>query len=163
MSERPLHPPIAEGASPVPESPLSRLKERLREAGLRATAPRIAVLRSLDAAGRPLSHAELQVSLESDGPWDRATLYRNLADLTEVGLLRRLDLGDHVWRFEARAQAEPTDHHPEGHPHFVCTSCGDVQCLDEVALSIGSGENLPKAVKAAAVSIQISGRCDGCT
>ena len=35
--------------------------------------------------------------------WDPATIYRNLTDLSEAGLARRTDVGDHVWRFEARS------------------------------------------------------------
>ena len=43
-----------------------------------------------------------------------------LLGLTEAGLARRADLGDHVWRFEA---IDP-NHVDDGHPHFVCSVCG---------------------------------------
>jgi len=42
---------------------------------------------------------EVFAELQAEG-WDRATLYRNLVDMTDAGLLRRVDLGDHVWRYE---------------------------------------------------------------
>ena len=31
--------------------------------------------------------------------FDRATIYRNLVELAEAGLVNRIELGDHVWRF----------------------------------------------------------------
>ena len=73
--------------------------ESLRGAGLRKTAPRLAVLEVLERARRPLSHAEVAESLAAEG-LDRATVYRNLVALSEAGLVRRSDHGDHVWGFE---------------------------------------------------------------
>jgi Fur family ferric uptake transcriptional regulator len=133
------------------------LRERIRGAGLRATPARVAVLRMLSGRGTPPSHPEVFAELQSQG-WDRATLYRNLVDLTEGGLLRRVDLGDHVWRYEL-AQ----DHPEEGseHPHFLCTSCGDVACLDAVEVKLPTA-GVPGAVRAGRVQIQFRGLCDRC-
>jgi len=74
---------------------LDLLQARLREAGLRSTGPRVAVLRQLIEQSAPVSHAELCQELKSDG-LDRATIYRNLIDLADVGIVSRVDLGDHV-------------------------------------------------------------------
>jgi Fur family transcriptional regulator, ferric uptake regulator len=74
------------------------VQQRIREAGLRATAPRVAVLGVLDGARGPLTHGQVHRRLAAQG-LDRATVYRNLRDLSEAGLLLRTDLGDHVWRY----------------------------------------------------------------
>ncbi len=132
------------------------LREKLRTAGLRVTQARLAVLRALTGAGTPSSHPELYASLQDDG-WDRATLYRNLTDLTEAGLLRRVDLGDHVSRFELLSAPVGAGHDAE-HPHFLCTTCGDVTCLPDLAVS----GNLPAHVRAANLSIQLRGQCERC-
>lgn len=132
------------------------LREALRGAGLRATPSRVAVLRLLREAGQPLSHAEVIERL-GEGEWDRATLYRNLADLTEAGLARRADLGDHVWRFEITS----ADHGGATHPHFVCTSCGEVECLPEVKLDVRRGK-APRTLRTKKVEVQIRGLCDTC-
>ena len=108
---------------------LAVIREAIRETGLRATSARIAVLRILRAATAPLSHAEVADELESSGI-DRATVFRNLTDLTEQGLARRSELGDHVWRFEA---VDP-NHADDGHPHFVCSVCGTVSCVESTEL-----------------------------
>jgi Fur family ferric uptake transcriptional regulator len=70
----------------------------IRAAGLRVTQPRIAALRVLTKAAGPLSHADLVETLAGQG-FDRVTLYRNLNDLAEAGIVNRSEVGDRVWRF----------------------------------------------------------------
>src|SRR5215831_18148858 len=77
---------------------VAALQELLRGAGLRSTSARIAVLRRLRSAKSPLSHSELAEELTPLG-LDKATVFRNLTDLTDAGLVVRTELGDHVWRF----------------------------------------------------------------
>ncbi len=105
-----------------------QLRDTLRGRGLRATEARIRVLGVLIGADRPLSHAEV-CDRVADGGFDRATVYRNLTDLVEVGLARRSDVGDHIWRFEW------TDG-PHDHAHFLCTECGTVCCLPATAVQV---------------------------
>jgi Fur family transcriptional regulator, ferric uptake regulator len=136
------------------ESVTERTKT-LRDAGLRKTGPRLAVLAVLERAKAPLSHADVAEALANDG-FDRATVYRNLIALTEVGLVRRNDLGDHVWRFElVRADAP----HERVHPHFVCTDCGVVSCLPDVTVRI-DGERGSVASKA--LEVHLRGVCGEC-
>lgn len=82
----------------------------------------------------PKTHAEVCDALADRG-FDKATIYRNLTELTEAAILARVELGDHVWRFELRGK-DGAGHHEESHPHFVCTSCGEVSCLDDVTVEI---------------------------
>ncbi|MEW6298573.1 MAG: Fur family transcriptional regulator [Thermodesulfobacteriota bacterium] len=137
---------------------LSKIRATIRAAGLRSTAPRVAVLQRLQEASTPVSHADIVEDLASKG-FDRATLYRNLMDLTEVGLLSRIDVGDHVWRFELRRKERGR---PQGHPHFTCTDCGDVACLPGVNVRISPTSGVPHAVAAKQVEIQFRGLCDRC-
>ena len=137
----------------------AEIRARVRQAGLRSTAPRVAVLSEMLESPTPVSHAELAERLADRG-FDRATIYRNLTDLTEVGVLARLDLGDHVWRFELRERAgEPN---PPAHPHFLCTDCGTVECLPSDAIRITTKPRMPRAVRGADVEVQLKGRCDAC-
>jgi Fur family ferric uptake transcriptional regulator len=130
----------------------------LRAAGLRSTEPRVAVLRHLGDQTAPVSHADLCRALEKDG-FDRATLYRNLIDLTEVGIVTRTDLGDHVWRFELKRR---DGNHVAAHPHFVCSDCGTVSCLPDVDVRISRGKRAPKSLATKDVAIQITALCDEC-
>ena len=143
--------PVRTARPRIPE-----LQERLRAVGLRSTAPRVAVLRQLQRATRPVSHAELVERLDGEG-LDRVTLYRNLNDLAEAGLLARTDLGDHTWRFELRPEGAS---HATLHPHFTCTRCGTVTCLPEDAVTLSRGRSLPGAVSRRAVEVTLRGQCD---
>ncbi|NBT13201.1 MAG: transcriptional repressor [Planctomycetia bacterium] len=139
------------------------IRARIREAGLRCTAARVAVLEHMHLATGPLSHADVSEAL-AEKSFDRATIYRNLTELTEAGLLSRVELGDHVWRFETK-RAGHADGQGEDHPHFLCTSCGEVSCLDDVHVAI-----TPKAPKASAKrrairsvrEVLLKGQCGKC-
>jgi Fur family ferric uptake transcriptional regulator len=134
---------------------LDDARRAIRARGLRATPSRIAVLELLRAEAAPMSHGDVADRLGAHA-WDRATLYRNLTDLVEVGLARRTDVGDHVWRFEA-----VTDDHDPAHPHFVCTECGAVECLPEIELAIRRAK-APRAVRQRQVEVHVRGLCDAC-
>ncbi len=134
---------------------VERHREQLREAGLRATRARLDVLDLLQRSAGPMSHPDVAAAL-SAATHDRATLFRNLNDLAAAGLLRRFDAGDHVWRFELiTAEDGPP------HPHFFCTDCGDVQCLEPLEVRMaGKG---PQSVTAGRFEVQLRGLCDACT
>jgi Fur family ferric uptake transcriptional regulator len=131
------------------------LRAELRAKGLRATSSRAAVLALLRARG-PMSHADAVARLAGE-TWDPATIYRNLMDLAEVGLARRTDVGDHVWRFEAISDA----HVPTAHPHFVCTECGTIECLPRSVLAVPRAR-APRALRRREVEVHVRGVCDAC-
>ncbi len=137
---------------------LPELRTMVRERGLRATPSRLAVLELLlaNASGQPMSHAEVAEKLAA-GPWDPATIYRNLTDLVEVGLARRTDVGDHIWRFEVVSAT----HDAAGHPHFVCTECGTVECLPVMEFVMPRSKT-PRALKQRKVEVHVRGVCDTC-
>ena len=135
------------------------LRSAVRASGLRATPSRLAVLQLVRASDSPVSHGDVADRLQSHA-WDRATIYRNLVDLAEAGLLRRTDVGDHVWRFEAVTEG----HDAERHPHFVCTECGSVECLPELEIAWSSTRRArpPRAVKQRQIEVHVRGLCDAC-
>ncbi len=140
------------------------IRQNIRKTGLRATASRISVIYRLHEADRPLTHSELVDSLVPEG-FDRASIFRNLSDLTEAGLISRTDLGDHVWRFSTRDGANPSRSvsHYTQHPHFVCIECGGVQCLESVRVSVRKGRRqVPKSIAQRNVEINFRGYCDNC-
>lgn len=138
------------------EHHIAELKERLRALDLRATGSRVAVLSALHEAGRPMTQAEVMAELGAGH--DGATVYRVLSDLAEVGLLRRLDLGDKVWRFELDDACRGVAF---DHPHFMCDQCQSVTCLPELVLRTRDG-GVPEALVGAALTVRISGLCRRC-
>jgi Fur family ferric uptake transcriptional regulator len=142
------------------------VRDRIRGAGLRCTPARVAVLHHLETAPGPLTHAEVSDSLHHLG-FDRATIYRNLTELTEAGLAFRVELGDHVWRFEAKRAGG--GHKGDDHPHFVCTTCGEVSCLDDVEVAItprpGAGKRAKRETSGrigSVTEVLLKGRCEQC-
>jgi Fur family ferric uptake transcriptional regulator len=134
------------------------LRAEIRNRGLRATSSRIAVLRVLRKSSRPQSHAEVFDKL-SDHAWDQATIYRNLTDLTEAGLLTRASFGDRIWRFKI---ADEPNHDPFAHPHFICVACGDVTCLPEVTMNLGNTDDEIGRLETGEIEVQLRGRCNNC-
>jgi Fur family transcriptional regulator, ferric uptake regulator len=135
------------------------MRHRVRSLGLRATSPRLAVLVCLHDHGGPMSHLELMDGL-GEGQLDRATVYRILSDLAEAGLLRRMDLGDKVWRYELLDPCCRTI--ANDHAHFLCTSCSRVTCLPELELRPVSGKPLPAELRGAELHLRVTGRCSTC-
>jgi Fur family ferric uptake transcriptional regulator len=133
------------------------LRDAIRGRGLRATNSRMAVLELLHGADQPISHAEVCTKL-AGAAFDHVTLYRNLVDFAEVDLVRRSDVGDHVWRFALVRN----DHNSAAHPHFVCTGCGVMQCLPTMAIK-GPAVRAPRSVKRHEVEVHVRGLCDACS
>jgi Fur family ferric uptake transcriptional regulator len=142
------------------------IKSRIRGAGLRCTQARLAVLQYLMTAHGPETHAEVATALADKG-FDRATIYRNLTELTEADIVSRVELGDHVWRFEIRRHGVAGGK-GEDHPHFVCTSCGEVSCLDDVDVAIRPKRGATKASKVkprrarSVTEVLLKGQCENC-
>ncbi|HWL10975.1 MAG TPA: transcriptional repressor [Planctomicrobium sp.] len=139
---------------PSPEQ-VESARAALRAVGLRSTPARISVLLELQAAASPVTHAELAERLVPTG-FDKTTIFRNLNDLAEADLVRRTELGDHVWRFEIRG----SDDHDDGHPHFVCVDCGGVTCLGDVELTNASRKRSNQVGRI--TEILLKGHCSSC-
>jgi len=131
-------------------------EELLRGSGLRCTGPRVAVLRRLAELDRPASHGEVADALERSG-LDRATVYRNLMDLAQAGLVERADMGDHIWRFALLKKGE--DDHARRHPHLLCTECSTVVCLPDVKVKITAARAHQRVKQ---MEVQLKGLCDRC-
>ena len=141
-------------SSPLEEK--QSIRDDIRAAGLRATPARVATLNLLREATSPMTHADVAERLDEDGV-DKATAFRNLNDMTDAGLVRRTELGDHVYRFE---EIRPGEIATESHPHFLCTICGTVSCLNNVELTAGSLRESSKVGEV--VEILLRGRCNDC-
>jgi Fe2+ or Zn2+ uptake regulation protein len=117
----------------------------------------MAILQCLDAAHKPQSAADVASHLSAFG-FDKSTIYRALSDLHEAKLITRLELGDGPRHFELSAE---TGHALPAHPHFVCTECHKVFCLELSQVAIKSGTDnseLPGEV----TEVFVKGRCTDC-
>ena len=101
----------------------SDLERLLRDAGLRVTRPRIAVLAAVH--DHPHTDTESVIGAVRDdlGEVSHQAVYDVLRALTAAGLLRRIQPPGSVARYESRVG--------DNHHHLVCRSCArivDVDC-----------------------------------
>jgi Fur family ferric uptake transcriptional regulator len=132
-------------------------KRYIHGAGLRATAPRVAVLRLLAQTNRPISHTEV-VEAMVDQDWDQATIYRNLLKLVHANLARIVNKIGGITRYEIIKNRD--NNHL--HPHFACRVCGDVQCLPKIKTKIFGKIEQAWWSSLAASELQLIGDCPNC-
>lgn len=133
-------------------------REIVRGAGLRGTPARLAVVQCLTASPRPLTHAEVSEKLADRG-FDQSTIYRCLMELSEAGVLARLDLGDSIRRFERVAHSE--DHGGPEHPHFMCVDCGSISCLVDYRFRLSPSQADASTV-GRITEVLVKGHCRQC-
>ena len=112
---------------------IENARSTLKAAGLRCTAARIAVVQCLHADAAPMTPLDVATQLHDYG-FDKSTIYRSLTELNDAKVIVRLDLGDSVRRFEL----SPDSSDATQHPHFMCTSCGEVVCLPDFTVELKS-------------------------
>ncbi|MBW2074190.1 MAG: transcriptional repressor [Deltaproteobacteria bacterium] len=132
--------------------------EMLEGHGVDPTPLRQAVLRSIGEESRPLAAVEIIAAVRDQMSINKVTLYRILDLLVDRGLVKRLSAGDRAFRY---GMGE-TRHHPE-HPHFVCSQCGVMECLEPDLLPAGirkfqiKGKRIIKHV-----DVRFEGICESC-
>jgi Fur family transcriptional regulator, stress-responsive regulator len=106
---------VSETAAPL------TIAERIRGAGLRVTAPRVAVLDTLHAM--PHAHVDdLLTAVRTTTEVSSQAVYDVLHAFTKAGLVRRIEPAGSSARFEVRVG--------DNHHHIVCRSCGQVADVD---------------------------------
>ena len=96
--------------------------ELLREAGLRVTQPRLAVLDALEAHPHADTAAVIDAVREQVADVSHQAVYDGLAALTAAGIVRRIQPTGHAARYERRID--------DNHHHVVCRSCGAIADVD---------------------------------
>ncbi|MET0741683.1 MAG: Fur family transcriptional regulator [Candidatus Nanopelagicales bacterium] len=129
---------------------------RLRQHGLRVTAPRVAVLEALMS----VPHASVDVVQasvrERIGSVSTQAVYDVLAAFEKTGLVRRIEPAGHPARFETRVH--------DNHHHLVCRSCGridDVDCVVGTAPCLDASAELGFVVDEAELTFW--GLCPACS
>jgi Fur family ferric uptake transcriptional regulator len=93
------------------------VEARLRAAGLRVTATRLAVLQALDELHDHVTVEQVRQHVTGRiGAVSLQAVYDILAALTAAGLVRCLETPGHPARYESRVG--------DKHHHFVCRRCG---------------------------------------
>ena len=123
-------PTIAGMTAPAsPSTWATDAEQALSDAGYRRGGARRAILELLDEQPCALSAVEIEHALTSRRrEVSRASVYRVMDELEEIGLVQRVEIGQGMVRYE------PVRHGPGHHHHLVCDSCGLVMPFTDQGL-----------------------------
>ena len=127
----------------------------LREAALRVTRPRVAVLSAVHEHPHADTDSIIRVVRQDLGDVSHQAVYDVLRALTAAGLLRRLQPSGSVARYESRVG--------DNHHHVVCRSCGviaDVECAVGHAPCLAASD--PRGFTIDEAEVTYWGVCSSC-
>ena len=131
------------------------LERALREAGLRVTRPRLAVLEAVRAQPHLDTKALIHAARGQLGAVSHQAVYDVLGALVDTGLVRRFQPEGSDARYEARVG--------DNHHHVVCRDCGAIADVD---CTIGAAPCLTPSADAGFVideaEVLFWGRCPSC-
>lgn len=131
-------------------------KQMLREAALRVTRPRVAVLNAVYAHSHADTDSIIGVVRRDLPEVSHQAVYDVLRVLTASGLVRRIQPAGFVARYESRVG--------DNHHHVVCRSCGviaDVDCAVGQAPCLTASDDQGFLIDEAEVVYR--GLCPGCS
>ena len=105
----------------------------LKEHGIRLTANRILIARTLSTMSYPASMKELETKIQTI---DKSNIFRTLLLFKQHHLVHQMEDGNDVVRFElCQSQDENTD--DDMHVHFYCERCQRTYCLSDITTDVG--------------------------
>lgn len=106
-----------------------KVKDLLREKGLKVTSQRLMVLNILSAHGdEHLTVEEIYDLAKEESPEiGLATIYRTVQVLLELHVIEKVTFDDGFARYELNGEETGSDHR---HHHAICTQCGKVYSLE---------------------------------
>lgn len=133
------------------------IKKIIKDADLRVTTHRIAVLLAVIKAKKPVTVYELTEILRKKENIDQATIYRNLSSLHEAGVLRRLDFNHGHAHYEL--ETGKASH------QLVCSNCETIEKIEGVSIDNAILKMIQKSKKfknTTTHSIEVYGVCKAC-
>lgn len=114
------------------------IKRALADSGLRSTPQRYALMAFLmEQTGHPTAAEIFEAVNRVDPRSSRATIYNNLRDLVQAGLVREVAMEGRAARFDAKRMR---------HHHFICDRCGIIEDVDWYDLPRPATASLGKRV-----------------
>lgn len=105
-----------------------KVKDLLREKGLKVTSQRLMVLNILSAHGDEHLTVEEIYDLAKESPEiGLATIYRTVQVLLELHVIEKVTFDDGFARYELNGEETGSGHR---HHHAICTQCGKVYSLE---------------------------------
>lgn len=130
----------------------------LASAGFQKGAARRAVIECLGHQACAVTAQQIEEELRQAGPGvGRASIYRTLERLVELGLVHRLDMGT------GTASYEPAGAGGEHHHHLVCDRCGRVVPFEDEGLERAiAGLSRRSRFQVSEHDVTLRGLCERC-
>ena len=128
---------------------------RLESKGIRPTANRILVMKTLMGEQNPQSLSNLERKMVS---MDKSSIFRTLTLFLEHDVVHAFEDGRGGLCYDLCEEKGACDHH-DGHIHFYCESCQRSFCMEDI--HIPSFE-LPEGFYPHSISFVIKGECPDC-
>lgn len=135
-------------------SRIDALARALRGSGLRLTHQRLEVVREVARTDEHPDVESIYQGVRARVPTiSLDTVYRTLATLTSLGLIRRVTATPGPTRYDANV----THHH-----HFVCTRCGLIRDVDEELDAVRAPRGTASLGSVESIEVQLRGVCLEC-
>ena len=128
---------------------------RLESKGIRPTANRILVMKTLMGEQNPQSLSNLERKMVS---MDKSSIFRTLTLFLEHDVVHAFEDGRGVLCYELCEEKGACDHH-DGHIHFYCESCQRSFCMEDIHIT---SFDLPEGFYPHSISFVIKGECPDC-
>ncbi len=129
--------------------------ERLEKKGVKPTAIRILIFRTMLEISEAVSLVELGERLETV---DKSTVFRTLNLFLAHRLIHAIEDGSGVSKYEICAN-ENSCNPDDMHVHFYCVNCHRTFCFKAIHIPLIS---LPSGFRMDSVNYMIKGLCDNC-
>ena len=132
----------------------ARIEQRLRQAGLRLTPQRFAILDLLVRAESHPTAEDLGSRLNRRFPRvSRATIYNTLNSLCRSGLVREVYFEDGIARYDANL---------DPHHHFVCRVCRTLEDIPQQAVEALPASRMTPGYRIETYEVVMRGVCPRC-
>ncbi len=136
---------------------LEKLVSRSKEKGLKLTPQRMVIFKILAESNRHLTVDEIYQEARAEHPMlSPATVYRNVEQMVDAGLLAHLELSGASMRYDTNL---------EEHHHFVCNKCGKVfdLYLKDFNYEVDSEKSHLSGIKVDSRQLYLHGTCGECS
>lgn len=126
----------------------------LRDASLRVTRPRLAVLSVIHEAPHQDAGTIIELVQKRIGSVSTQAVYGVLGCLVEKGLARRIDPPGSAARYESLKN--------DGHQHLICNGCGRISDVEGPARDLLAAPVIDRGYEVDQVEVTYRGLCPDC-
>lgn len=134
----------------------STINKLLLGHGIKPTANRIVIARTLSEAGSPMSMKDLENKILTI---DKSGIFRTLQLFRDHHLVHDVEDGEGNVRYELCSREHDDDEDDDLHAHFFCEQCHRTFCLDDTPIPVVP---LPEGFRMTSINYMVKGICPDC-